>query len=588
MMGEYKSLHAAFADVVKKYPDNVAIRYRGNKLTYMELDTLSNYIAGLLTEKLPDYKTAAIAILAANHSVMRYIYMLAVLKAGFTYVPLDAKAISNRSRRILELSEAKLLLTEIEYRDFADDIVGKGLLDDDSVLFESIDKLEKTEYRSAENDVQRSAYVIFTSGSTGEPKGVEVQDKAVLNFTESIISKLDISCNDKTLSLSNFSFDASVFDMYPFLLSGAEIILINEHDRQSISGLNKYMDDNGVTIQCITTALYHLMLNEKNKNLKKLCVIGEKMLTFKEKSYEIYNMYGPTEATCLVTLDKIEENSDDIPAGYPIDNVDIRIVDENLKELRSGERGQILISGICLAKGYRNNPEETEKRFINLKNGKRAYLTGDIGSMDPYGNLHCFGRMDNQVKFKGYRIELDEIRKALLKINGIEDAAVLLINEKYTSYLASALVADPALSSDVIRYMLIKELPEYMVPQKIKFLEEFPLNRNKKIDTDAIREIIRAEYFTDDGNCPCTTRSKCINIWSKILCIKEDEVKEDMSFKALGGNSLQMLMMIAEIGRLFDIKIPFEDFIKKPDISNMISIIDKMQKGKQHVQTANL
>ena len=218
MMGEYKSLHAAFADVVKKYPDNVAIRYRGNKLTYMELDTLSNYIAGLLTEKLPDYKTAAIAILAANHSVMRYIYMLAVLKAGFTYVPLDAKAISNRSRRILELSEAKLLLTEIEYRDFADDIVGKGLLDDDSVLFESIDKLEKTEYRSAENDVQRSAYVIFTSGSTGEPKGVEVQDKAVLNFTESIISKLDISCNDKTLSLSNFSFDASVFDMYPFLL----------------------------------------------------------------------------------------------------------------------------------------------------------------------------------------------------------------------------------------------------------------------------------------------------------------------------------------------------------------------------------
>lgn len=574
-----RSLHKAFEMSAEKYADRIALRYGSASMTYRRLDRLSNTICKLLRESLDGADEAAIAILVRNHSVMRYVYMLGVLKAGYTYVPLDSRAVSERSYRILRLSGAKLLLTENEFADFANNACEEKILNKEDIIFGAADELEESGRASVKTSGERSAYVIFTSGSTGEPKGVEVQDKAVINFTEAVIKKLGISCEDKTLSLSNFSFDASVFDMYPFLLAGGEIVLISEAERQSIEALNRYMIENGITVQCITTAIYHLILEEKNPVLKKLCVIGEKMMSFRKKSYEIYNMYGPTEATCLVTLCRIDRQYEDIPVGYPLDNVKIEVVDNALEPLRQGEKGQIVISGICLAKGYRNNAIETKKHFVTLKNGERAYLTGDIGSLDGDGNLHCYGRMDNQVKYKGYRIELDEIRKALLNNEVVSDAVVMLINEEHAGYLAAAVCTNGTKAEDELRNYLADELPEYMVPHKIKFMDEFPLNRNKKIDTHAIKELIRSDY-TSVGGKGKTAYDICRRLWAEILCISIEEIDDRMSFKELGGDSLQMLTMLSETGKLFKLKIPFESFIVEPTLVNLSKLIEELSKGE--------
>lgn len=231
-------------------------------------DELANEVRTLLRKKFNEKKEARVAILVENHSILQYAYMLGILKAGNTYVPLDAKAISERSIRILEISSADLLLTEKGFEKFADMAENSGIMKNENIIFTSLSKLKGMKRQTVDVNEERTAYIIFTSGSTGEPKGVEVQDKAVLNFAFSIISKLNISSEDKTLSLSNFSFDASVFDMYPFLFTGAEIIMISEAEKQSIASLNSYMIENGVTIQCVTTALYHLLLNVENAALK--------------------------------------------------------------------------------------------------------------------------------------------------------------------------------------------------------------------------------------------------------------------------------------------------------------------------------
>ncbi len=579
-MTVFNSLHGAFETAADVYADRIALRYGEKVLTYKQLDRLANTIGNMLREKLDNIDEAAVAILVNNHSMLRYVYMLGVLKAGYTYVPLDAKAISERSNRILSISGAKILLTENDFEDFAKNVINIGTLKSEEIIFCSLDEIEETNRNSAETDGERSAYVIFTSGSTGEPKGVEVQDKAVLNFISSVVDKLDITCEDKTVSLSNFSFDASVFDMYPFLMMGGEIVLISENERQSVTSLNNYMIENGITIQCMTTALYHLMLNEENPVLKKLCVIGEKMLAYKDKTYDIYNMYGPTEATCLVTLCRINKDEDDIPVGYPLDNVKIGIINDMMEELPSGEKGQIVIGGICLAKCYRNNPEETNKRFIRLSNGEMIYLTGDIGSLDNDGNLHCYGRMDNQVKYKGYRIELDEIRKVFLQNDNISDAVILLITEEHGSYLAAAVCSKGEISEEELRKYLERELPDYMIPQKIRFMDDFPLNRNKKIDTKAIKELIRSEYISDAPYGDESIHDICKKMWSEILCISYEEVVDNVPFKELGGDSLQMLTMISEIGKQFNIRIPFEDFITDPTLSNITQIIENLSVGE--------
>ncbi len=583
-MKKTDSLQKLFSETVNKFYTNTALRRYDQTLSYQQLDHYSDIIRDILIRMLGQKPTANVAILAEHDSFFRFIYMLGILKAGMTYVPIDGAAVSARSKKILKNSKSELLLTEPHYSEFVQQVIADQILTHSQILFYTIKDLagiDVTDAQDADTDPERSAYIVFTSGSTGEPKGVEVQDKAVINFADSVTKRLQISDSDKTLALSSFAFDASVFDIYPFLLAGAEIIMVPADKKMSISSLNQYMQDNGVTIQCMTTALYHLILSEENPVLRKLCVIGEKMMFFKDKSYQIYNMYGPTEATCLVTLTEINEETNDIPVGYPLDNIDVLILDENRNALPYGQTGEIALLGVCLARGYFNNEEETNARFVCLADGRRAYLTGDMGSLDADGNLHCFGRTDDQIKYRGYRIELAEIRNQLVAHEAVEDATVLLIEEKTGKYLAAACQGDPAADKEDVRRFLSAQLPEYMIPDRIMFFSELPLNLNHKIDRTAIREIFRKQYVSsdlpqgpveeDDRTDPLSGRLK--TIWSEILLLPEEKISPDVSFRELGGNSLQMLTMLVLINDEFKIKVPLEQLVMKPTLNNLAELI---------------
>lgn len=258
----------------------------------------------------------------------------------------------------------------------------------------------------------------------------------------------------------------------------------------------------------------------------------------------------------------------------------IGIVGEDMEMLLAGEKGQIIISGICLAKCYRNNDEETAKHFVTFKSGERAYLTGDIGYLDVDGNLHCCGRMDNQIKYKGYRIELDEIRKAFLENNSVADAVILFMTEEYGSYLAAAVCTKGETDENILKEYLSRKLPAYMIPQKIRFMDSFPLNRNKKVDTKAIREIIRSDYIYSCNRGNSSIHDICRRYWAEILCIQYENVPDDVPFKELGGDSLRMLTMMSDIGKRFEVGIPFEDFIAEPTLSRISKIIEKILAGE--------
>lgn len=589
-MKKTDSLQKRFAETVNQFPGNTALRRYDQTLTYKQLDHYSDIIRDILIRQLGEDTGANVAILAEHDSFFRFIYMLGILKAGMTYVPIDGAAVSARSKRILKNSESVMLLTEPYYSEFIQQVIADQILTDTQVLFFTIRDLagiDMTDTPDADTGSERSAYIVFTSGSTGEPKGVEVQDKAVIDFSDSVTERLQISESDKTLALSSFAFDASVFDIYPFLLAGAEIIMVPADKKMSIATLNQYMRESGVTIQCMTTALYHLILAEDNPVLQKLCVIGEKMMFFKEKSYQIYNMYGPTEATCLVTLTEIKEETDDIPVGYPLDNVQIQILDENRDALPNGQTGEIALLGVCLARGYYNNEAETNSRFVYLADGRRAYLTGDMGMLDAYGNLHCYGRTDDQIKYRGYRIELAEIRNQLVAHEAVEDAAVLLVEEKTGKYLAAACHGDPAADKDDVKRFLSVQLPDYMIPDRILFFSELPLNLNHKIDRNAIREIFRRQYASSNlpretaaENAPDDPLSERLKkIWSEILLLPEEKIAPDVSFRELGGNSLQMLTMLVLVNDEFKIKVPLEELVMKPTLENLSELIRVQRSG---------
>ncbi len=572
------SLQRRFNQAAEQYKNNTALRKDDRVMTYSELLHCSETVRDDILRKYPGQIGMTVAILTENDSFFRFVGMLGVLKAGATYLPVDGSMITERTFYILENGDVDLLITEHRHADSVSQMIEKGILKESSVFFYDTEQLMAEERHSAVQDREtgpdRVAYVIYTSGSTGEPKGVEVQDQAVLNFHDGVSSLLGIGENDITLALSSFSFDASLFDMYPFLLNGGQIVLTPKEVKYSISSLNEYMIRHQVTIQCMTTALYHLFLSEENTVLKKLCVIGEKMMHFQEKSYRIYNMYGPTEATCLVTLDEITEQSEDIPAGYPLPGVDILILDQNRNPMKAGETGEIAITGTSLAKGYRNDPEKTRSRFVTLADGRMTYLTGDIGSLDRDGNLHCFGRQDSQVKYRGYRIELDEIRNNLLKHSAVRESCVLLYESGGNKYLVGACSTDGTGSEKELKEYLGVRLPEYMIPGRILLYPQLPLNRNGKIDRKKIESDFSGvmEHRSEESGRQGTAE-KIRKIWAEILLIPESEIPDSIPFKELGGNSLQMLTMIVEVNKLFGVHLPVEKLIADASVRNIIRLI---------------
>ncbi|MGD2092862.1 MAG: amino acid adenylation domain-containing protein [Candidatus Aminicenantes bacterium] len=457
------------------------------------------------------------------------------------------------------------------------------------------------------------AYIIYTSGTTGKPKGVLVEHRSLVNLVYWHNREFGISVTDRASLYAAFGFDASIWELFPYLIRGACLHIISDALKLDIAKLKEYYIENCITISFLPTQVCeHFIRESDNCSLRVLLTGGDKLRTFVKRSYDLYNNYGPTENTVVTTSFRVEKPLDNLPIGKPIVNNVVYIFDrEGLHLQPVGVVGELCISGDGLARGYLNNPELTLESFINYKlqntnykqeynqklllgvqgggfleksppgrRRQKIYRTGDLARWLPDGNIEFLGRMDQQVKIRGFRIELSEIENQLMDIEGIKKAVVVTREDRHgDKYLCSYIVSEEKLDPSILRDHLSGRLPDYMIPSHFVKLEDIPLTSNGKVDRKALPEpgiSVEKDYAAPRDEI----EKKLVEIWSEILCRDASHASQlrpslgiDDNFFELGGHSLKATFMLAKIRNEFNIDISLGEIFKTPNIRGIASLI---------------
>ena len=581
----------------------VAAKDQSGVFTYAQLEAASNAVSDIVRAVAEQN----VCVLVGNRAE-RLAYVTGIIKAGKTYVPLGMNTPVKRNMEIVSNVEPGFILTDEENREDAELIASECGVPADKVIIRTMSELEKADcgFTPSGRTDDSIAYIIHTSGSNGKPKGVLSPDLGLRNLCWCCRLYFDITPDDSTCAVHNCSFDASIIDMFPFMMAGATIHFIPDEMKADIFTLNGYMIGNGITIQELPTTLYHHFIDLENPVLHTLIAGGEKMLKYRKKSYQIFNAYGPSEASVYSTIIKLDGEYDDIPIGRPIYNTKVLILREDGTIADIGEEGEICVTGVHLAKGYLNEPEQQAKAFVPsvLDPDKIMYKTGDVGMWTEEGYILCSGRKDFQIKHRGFRIELDEIRHHLMEMPEIADCAVLYHKRETGGYIACFYV--PADGGEIGRERLrsysLEFLPEYMVPGKWLCVSEIPVTANHKIDRRALEAMLDKERSSapagagagenvtagaaggEAGGAACggnggnsgstagSIESKVRSIWAEVLDVDPD-FGTDETFNGLGGHSIMSLVMLKKIKEEFGVNISFIDFQKKNSFGDLLAMI---------------
>ncbi|MFT5824062.1 MAG: amino acid adenylation domain-containing protein, partial [Crocinitomix sp.] len=452
------------------------------------------------------------------------------------------------------------------------------------------------------------AYVIYTSGSTGNPKGVMVQHQAIVNTIFAQIVAFEIEKDSKGLQFASFSFDASISETFIILLAGASLYIADDSVRKDPTKLTEFINENGIDVATIPPSfLYKMEVNEL-RGMKSLITAGEaapteKALEFREIG-TYCNAYGPTETSICGTIFKFNEAANqykhNLPIGKPIANTHTYILNDQNQLQPLGVIGEICIAGNGLAKGYLNQAELTNEKFIDnpFRKGSKLYKTGDLGRWLPDGNVEFIGRKDDQVKIRGYRVELGEVERSLIAHNEIEEVVVLSkVNatgeNEMVAYLVpkggdivkeenEATATSTQISVGKLRSFLRDYLPEYMLPSHYVQLVEMPLTKNGKIDKKALPNpdglgIETGTVYVAPKN---ETEEQIVAIWQELL--GKEKVGVQDNFFDLGGHSLKAIMLVNKIENDFQVKIKIEQILSNPTIE----IISNEIRAKQWIETS--
>ncbi|PEU18351.1 non-ribosomal peptide synthetase, partial [Bacillus wiedmannii] len=418
-----KTIHQLFEEQVERTPENVAVVFEDKKLTYRELNEKSNQLAKLLKEN--DVGSEKIVGIMVERSVEMIVGIMAILKAGGAYLPIDPTYPTDRVKYILQDSQTKVLLTQDKLMKKVNFVETEDITSID-IHSEKLSSYE-TDNLPIDNRSENLAYVIYTSGSTGKPKGVMIEHHSLINLCTWHNSYNEISETDKSASYASMSFDAFVWEVFPYLIIGSAIHIISEDLKLDIPKLNNYFNEKGISISFLPTQVCEQFLKLENTSLRTVLTGGEKLNYFEDKNYRIVNNYGPTENTVVTTSFIVDNSYQNIPIGKPICNTKVFILNETNDLCPLGIAGELCVSGEGLARGYLNRPELTADRFVEnpFIPGERMYRTGDLARMLPDGNIEFLGRIDHQVKIRGYRIELGEIETRLLKHEEVKEVVVV-------------------------------------------------------------------------------------------------------------------------------------------------------------------
>ncbi|GGX16522.1 non-ribosomal peptide synthetase [Aquimarina muelleri] len=574
-----KTVVELFVEQANNTPETVAVVFGNKTLTYIELEKKSNQLANYLIKEYNIDKEDFVGV-HLDKSEQCIVCLLAILKAGAVYVPIDTNYPLDRKQYIIDDANIKVLITNDSY---ISDIkfFNDSLLVIDSVFDVVNYDLENINYASPNG----LAYVIYTSGSTGNPKGVMIEHKAVLNAILAHIDVFNITSNLRVLQFMSFSFDVSISEIFNTLLSGSSLFIANKEIRNNPYLLGQYIQDNAIDIVTLPASFFHIMKPESFKNVKTLIVGGEasdyrRVISYLFYGGSYYNAYGPTEASICASTFKITNaaaiDSKNIPIGTPVSNTEFLILSKDLQLMPVGAIGELCIGGTQLARGYLNRPDLTSDKFIDnpFKKGARLYKTGDLARWLPNGNVEFIGRIDHQVKIRGYRIELGEIELAVEQIQDIEQSVVIVKKDAYGSkHLVAYLVSNKEINFTKVRQIIEGKLPEYMVPKIYVQLEKIPLTNNGKIDSKALPSPDENSYNKKEYIKPVTQEEKKLAIiWQSILGIKTVGVKDN--FYDLGGNSIKSIQLISLLKKK-GYNLSVRDSIENPILEDMAKTIDK-------------
>ncbi|MDZ4344382.1 MAG: amino acid adenylation domain-containing protein, partial [Candidatus Binatia bacterium] len=611
-----KCIHQLFEEQVERTPDNVAVVCEERQLTYAQLNARANQLAHHL-HALGVGPEVLVAI-CMERSLEMVVGLLGVLKAGAAYVPLDPGYPKERLTFMLEDTQARVLLTQqrlvaelvedrgskIENGDSRSSILNSRIqvvcLDAD---WEVIARESEKNLLSAVT-ADNLAYVIYTSGSTGKPKGVMTQHGSLVNHTEAAATDYDLQQTDHVLQFASISFDASAEEIYPCLTRGATLVLRSEEMADSLSLFARASQDWPLTVLNFPTAYWHQVAPRLSTevstllpSLRLVILGGERALADRITAWQqqvgqrvrLFNTYGPTEATIVATRWELSEAAEgctalsDVPIGRPIANVQSYVLNRHLRPVAIGVAGELHIGGVGVARGYLNSPELTAERFIpdpfSSEPGARLYKTGDLARYRPDGNLEFLGRLDDQTKVRGFRVEPGEIEAALRQHAAVrENVVVARENGQGSHRLVAYVVAahEPAPTVSELRGFLEEKLPEYMVPSAFVLLDALPLTPHRKIDRralpapDGTRPELNKPFVA-----PRTPTEKLLaEIWAQVLGVEPIGVQDN--FFDLGGHSLLATQIMFRLRDTFQAEISLRILFEKPTIEELALAVEEI------------
>lgn len=564
-----------------RYPEKTALTFYDRNYTFHYLYETSNRLARLLVAN--GVSTGDIVGLAVSRSPEMLISLLAILKAGAAYVPLDPEYPKDRIEFMLEDSSAKVLLTEKKYHKHFTGNARELLIEN---IFSELSAYDADELQISFSS-NELAYILYTSGSTGKPKGVQIRHFNLVNFLLSMQKEPGMTSADKILAVTTISFDIAGLELYLPLICGAELVLSNSSTSKDGRMLLDLLKDENITFMQATPYTWRMLIEagwEDRLPVKILCGgealprdLVNKLLG---RCSALWNMYGPTETTVWSTVKQIE-NDENITIGKPIANTQVYILDEKLNNLTDGSTGEIFIGGDGVALGYLNRPELTAERFIDdlfsVVPGQKIYRTGDLGRIRENGDIQCLGRIDHQVKVRGYRIELEEIEHALAQQNGIKEAVVIAREDvpgdpRLVGYVVlNQSAGTPPINEIGSRWQeaLLTVLPEYMVPDDFVLMEAIPITPNGKTDRKSLPvPNYSLSKKTGEYVAPRTDVEKQLaDIWQEVLNIEKVSIFDN--FFELGGRSLAAVQIMARIEKLTGKRLPLATLFEHSTIEKL-------------------
>jgi amino acid adenylation domain-containing protein/non-ribosomal peptide synthase protein (TIGR01720 family) len=589
-------VHERFEEVASQYPDRTALVFEGEQLSFGELNARCNQLARYLRTR--GVRADVPVALCVERSLDMIVGMLGVLKAGGAYVPLDPSLPGERLALLLEESKVPVVVCHPHLAELLPPS-GPSRVVLDSETRRAISQ-ERVDNCSSDVTPANLTYIIFTSGSTGTPKGVLVEHRQLTNYVDGVLQRLQLPRDASFATVSSYAADLGNTAIFPSLLGGGCLHVVSQDRVLDPDAMADYVERHGVDCLKIVPSHLQALLSSPRpaRVLPRRClVLGGEASTWDlvsrleslSSDFRIVNHYGPTETTVGVLAYRHErghirrDESDTLPLGRPLSDSRVYLLDPLARPVPVGINGELHIAGAGLARGYLDRPDQTAERFVpdpvGPDPGARMYKTGDLARYLTDGSVEFVGRVDHQVKIRGFRVELGEIEAAFERHASIDDAVVTVSeatpgDKRLVGYAVRR--RDAHVTTDELREWLRAQLPDYMVPGTIVWLDALPLNRNGKVDRGALPAV---ELVTESAGeahvAPRTANEQTLlAIWSAVLGKQDLGIHDD--FFECGGHSLLAMQLITRVREAFEVDLPLPALFDRPTVAGLAEIIESL------------